>query len=41
MRPVRRGGANKRRSAKLFRKHSHHTKAANMHPGAMRGGIRL
>lgn len=40
MRPLRRQGVNKRRSAKVFRRHSMRTKAANMN-GPMRGGIRL
>lgn len=40
MRPVKRYGVNKRRSAKKFRRHAGRTKAANM-KGPMRGGIRL
>lgn len=32
---------NKFKSAKVFRRHSHHTKALNMKAGPMRGGIRL
>lgn len=41
MRPVRRHGVNKRRSAKKFRRHSSLTKAANIHGGLARGGWRL
>lgn len=41
MRPVKRYGVNKRKSAKVFRKHSSRTKAANMRGAPMRGGIRL
>lgn len=32
---------NKRRSAGQFRRNTRRTKAANMAPGPMRGGIRL
>lgn len=41
MRPSRRHGVNKGRSAKRFRKHVSHTKAVNVKPGLARGGIRL
>lgn len=41
MSPLRRGGVNKRSSAKRFRKSVQRTKGANMAPGPMRGGIRL
>lgn len=41
MRPSKRYGVNKRRSAKKFRKHSMQTKALNMHGGLARGGWRL
>lgn len=41
MRPLKRSHVNKHRSAKTFRKHTMHTKAANMRVGPMRGGIRL
>lgn len=41
MRPLKRSGVNKGRSAHKFRKHAGRTKAANVHPGPMRGGIRL
>lgn len=40
MRPLRRSGVNKQRSAKTFRRHSHKTAAINM-AAPMRGGIRL
>lgn len=40
MRPVRRFGVNKRRSARKFRGQSQRTKRVNM-SGPMRGGIRL
>lgn len=40
MRPLKRRGVNKGRSARKFRKHSSRTKAANM-AMPMRGGIRL
>lgn len=40
MRPVKRHGVSKGRSAKQFRRNSQRTKAANM-KGPMRGGIRL
>ena len=40
MRPLKRGGVNKRRSARKFRKHTMRTKAANMQ-GPNRGGWRL
>lgn len=39
--PLRRGNVNKRGSARKFRKNVGHTKAANMAPPPMRGGIRL
>lgn len=41
MRPSRRHGVNKHRSAKKFRRNSMHTKAINMHGGLARGGWRL
>lgn len=41
MRPVRRSGVNKGRSAKQFRSNSRRTKGANVAKGPMRGGIRL
>lgn len=40
MRPVKRFGVNKRKSASKFRKHTRRTNAWNM-KGPMRGGIRL
>lgn len=40
MRPLRRSGVNKKRSAKRFRKQSRRTKGANVR-GVMRGGIRF
>lgn len=40
MSPLRRGNANKRRSARTFRRHGRRTKAANMR-GPNRGGYRL
>lgn len=40
MRPLRRGGVNKRRSARKFRGHTMRTKALNMR-GPNRGGYRL
>lgn len=40
MRPLRRGGVNKRKSARRFRRHAGRTNARNM-IGPMRGGIRL
>lgn len=40
MRPVKRYGVNKRKSAKKFRKNSGRTHVRNM-SGPMRGGIRL
>lgn len=41
MRPVKRMGVSKAKSAKQFRSNSYKTKAANMWTGPMRGGIRL
>lgn len=41
MRPLKRYGVNKGRSSADFRKNSRRTKAANVGPGIMRGGIRL
>lgn len=41
MRPVSRRPVNKGRSAAKFRAKTTRTKAANMAPGPMRGGIRL
>jgi len=40
MRPVKRFGVNKNRSARQFRGHAKQTKYANLR-GPMRGGIRL
>lgn len=40
MRPLKRSGVNKGKSARRFRKHSARTKGANM-KSPMRGGIRL
>lgn len=41
MRPLHRGHVNKRKSAKHFRHQSSRTKAPNVGPPPMRGGIRL
>jgi len=41
MRPSKRYGVNKNKSARQFRKHSTQTKAANVAGPVMRGGIRL
>lgn len=41
MKPVSRGHVNKHKSAAKFRKHVSHTKAVNVAPHPMRGGIRL
>lgn len=41
MRPVRRHGVHKGRSASQFRRNTRRTKAANMKGAPMRGGIRL
>jgi len=41
MRPSRRSGVNKRKSAKRFRRDSAHTKSPNMSVTPMRGGWRL
>lgn len=41
MRPLARFRVNKRKSAKTFRRHSSHTKAANMRSSPLRGGWRL
>lgn len=41
MRPVSRKPVSKGKSAAQFRRHSSHTKAANMAPPPMRGGYRL
>lgn len=41
MRPLSRGHVSKRRSARVFRKHSMRTKSANMSLNPMRGGWRL
>ncbi|WNK14859.1 MAG: hypothetical protein [Microvirus sp.] len=41
MRPLKRSGVSKGKSAKKFRKQSSRTKMANLSPGPMRGGIRL
>lgn len=41
MRPVKRVHVNKHRSVKKFQRHAARTKAANVAPNPMRGGIRL
>ncbi|WNK13582.1 MAG: hypothetical protein [Microvirus sp.] len=41
MKPLHRSAVNKNASAKTFKNHSRHTKAANIAPGLARGGIRL
>lgn len=41
MRPVKRQGISKGRSAQVFRRHSMRTKGANLKGAPMRGGIRL
>jgi len=41
MKPLKRMGLNKHRSASKFRRNSSRTKAANMAGGLMRGGWRL
>lgn len=41
MRPNRRRGVSKYRSARRFRKQSSRTKVVNIRPGLARGGIRL
>lgn len=41
MRPLRRSGVNKGRSARTFRKHSSRTNRKNLNVRPMRGGIRL
>lgn len=41
MTPLRRGGVNKGRSARQFRRSVNQTKAANMAAAPMRGGWRL
>lgn len=41
MRPVRRMPVHKGKSASKFRHHAGHTKAVNVAPAPMRGGIRL
>lgn len=41
MRPVRRYGVNKRKSARRFRKNARRTKGANMAPPPQRGGYRF
>lgn len=41
MRPLKRHGVSKYKSAKKFRHHGRHTKAANVNVGLARGGIRL
>lgn len=40
MKPLKRSGVNKHKSAKQFRRHASKTKAANVAPRPMRGGIR-
>lgn len=41
MRPVKRGGVNKFRSARKFRSQSHRTQSRNLRGAPMRGGWRL
>lgn len=41
MRPLKRSGVHKGKSANKFRHHVGHTKAANLRPMPMRGGYRL
>jgi len=41
MKPLSRQSVSKRSSAKTFRRHAQTTKAANLSPPPMRGGIRL
>lgn len=41
MRPLKRFGVNKGKSARSFRGNTSRTKKANVHAGPMRGGIRL
>ncbi|AKI26885.1 hypothetical protein, partial [Gokushovirinae Bog5712_52] len=41
MRPLKRKHVSKGKSAKTFRKHSHHSKAPNVAQAPMRGGWRL
>jgi hypothetical protein len=41
MRPLNRKPVSKHKSAKTFRKHTTHTKAANLAPPPMRGGYRM
>lgn len=41
MKPVARYGVHKGQSAKKFRRNTSRTKAANVSPAPMRGGIRL
>lgn len=41
MRPLKRHGVNKHKSARKFRGHSHRTKAPNVVMAPMRGGWRL
>lgn len=41
MRPLKRHGVNKRRSAAKFRHGASRTKHVNVNPNPMRGGIRL
>lgn len=41
MRPLKRHGVNKRRSAGKFRRQTSRTKAPNVQKGLMRGGWRL
>lgn len=41
MRPLARKHANKHKSARQFRGNTTRTKALNLKPGPMRGGIRL
>lgn len=41
MRPLKRSGVSKGRSARVFRKHTMRTKSPNMKGAPMRGGWRL
>lgn len=41
MRPLRRGGVNKKRSARSFRRGTSRTNVMNLKGAPMRGGIRL
>jgi hypothetical protein len=41
MRPLKRFSVSKSRSSSKFRRNTRRTRAANVSPGVMRGGIRL